>query len=326
MVIQLYQSARDLVQMGRAAKDADEVIRELAGSYAGMPPALRAAARHVMHHPREVGVSSMRELAEKTSLHPNTFVRLARRVGFDGYASMRERFKRRMVDADPGGFGGRARRLRDMGDAGGAPAIVGEMAEALVGNMERGFHGGNARALEGICGAILSARHVCVLGVGAAHSLAHQFWYVTRMALGHLSLAPSHGSQPVDDLAAIGKGDLLVAITFHPYRSETVGAAEFARRRGATIAAVTDSPASPIAGQARWTLLCPTSSPQFFQSQAAATGLLESLAALVVARAPAGTQRRIEAFHRERERAGMYVADRRDGAGKAAGGRRDGRG
>lgn len=314
-MIQLYQNLGMLVQMGRTAAGADGVITALAGSYPGMPPALQAAARHIARHPSEAGACSVRELAERASLHPNTFVRLARHIGFDGYASMRRTIRGETGGGDPGGFGGRTRLLREMGEKGGA-AVVGEMASALAANVAQAFRGRNTRRLAGICDGILSARHVYVLGVGAAHSLAHQFWYVARMALGHLSLVPGHGSQPIDDLAAVGKEDLLVAITFHPYRTETVAAAEFARRRAATVAAVTDSPDSPLARLAKWTLVCPTRSPQFFQSHAAATGLLEALAALLVARAPADAQVRIEAFHAERARAGMYAEERRGNGGR----------
>ena len=61
-------------------------------------------------------------------------------------------------------------------------------------------------------------------------------------------------------------------------------------------------------------LICPTHTPQFFQSHAAVTGLLEALIALLVARAGEDAQVRIEAFHAERLAAGIYEEDARLGA------------
>ena len=300
--------------MDHPPRSAKAVIAALTEAFPDMPPALQAAARQIIEHPREVGVQSMRALAAKTSVHPNAFVRLARQIGFEGYEEMRERFRDFVVADDLGGFRDRARWLQEMAAQGGASAILGEMASAIADNLERGFRKQDAGELEQICDAILEAKRVYVLGLGSAYSLAHQFWYVARMAFEHVGPVPRHGSQPIDDLATIGKDDLLIALTFQPYRAETMGAVRLARRRGAPVIGITDSVTSPLAREADRALICPTHTPQFFQSQAAVTGLLEALVALLVARAGEEAQARIEAFHAERLAAGIYEEDPRLGA------------
>ena len=300
--------------MPQAPQTAEAVVAALTEAYAGLPPALQAAARHIIDHPREVGVESMRTLAVKTSVHPNAFVRLARLLGFAGYDEMRERFRDFLVAEGLGGFRDRARWLQEMAAKGGSAAILGEMAAAVADNVERGFRKQDVRALERACDRILKARTVYVLGLGAAYNLAHQFWYVARMAFGHVVPIPRHGSQPIDDLAQVGKKDLLIALTFQPYRSETLGAVRLAKRRGAKVIGITDSATSPLAREADQALICPTHTPQFFQSQAAVTALLETLIALLVARAGEEAQARIEAFHAERLAAGAYEEEPRLGA------------
>ena len=300
--------------MPQAPQTAEAVVAALTEAYAGLPPALQAAARHIIDHPREVGVESMRTLAVKTSVHPNAFVRLARLLGFAGYDEMRERFRDFLVAEGLGGFRDRARWLQEMAAKGGSAAILGEMAAAVADNVERGFQKQDVRALERACDRILKARTVYVLGLGAAYNLAHQFWYVARMAFGQVVPIPRHGSQPIDDLAQVGKKDLLIALTFQPYRSETLGAVRVAKRRGAKVIGITDSATSPLAREADQALICPTHTPQFFQSQAAVTALLETLIALLVARAGEEAQARIEAFHAERLAAGAYEEEPRLGA------------
>ena len=100
--------------MDQAPDSAKAVIAALTEAFPDMPPALQAAARHIIDHPRDVGVQSMRALAVKTSVHPNAFVRLARLIGFEGYDQLRERFRDFIVADDLGGFGDRARWLREM--------------------------------------------------------------------------------------------------------------------------------------------------------------------------------------------------------------------
>jgi len=46
-------------------RTAEAVIAALTEAYPDLPPALQAAARHIIDHPREVGVESMRALAMK---------------------------------------------------------------------------------------------------------------------------------------------------------------------------------------------------------------------------------------------------------------------
>jgi DNA-binding MurR/RpiR family transcriptional regulator len=295
-------------------KNAKEVTAALTEAFPSMPPALQAAARHIIDNPREVGVQSMRAMAAKASVHPNAFVRLARQIGFEGYEEMRERFRDFLVSDDLGSFKDRARWLQSLAAKGGASEIVSEMASAISDNLERGFVRQDVRALERLCDRILNAERVFVLGMGSAYALAYQFWYVTRMAFGHITPVPQHGSQPIDDLALIGPDDLVIAMTFQPYRAETMTAVRLAKQRGAFVVGVTDGATSPLALEADEAIVCPTSTPQFFPSQAAVMGLLETLIAILIARAGEMAQARIEDFHHERHEAGVYEEDQRLGS------------
>lgn len=297
--------------MSNSLRNAAAVIAALKDIFDDLPPALQVAARHLIDHPREAGVQSMRSLAAKASVHPNTFVRLARQIGFDGYEDLRERFRDFVVTDDIGGFRQRTKWLQELADKGGASAILAGMTEAVADNIERGFRNQRIDVLETACDRILAARRAYVLGMGSAYSLAHQFWYVARMAFDHMVPIPRHGSQPVDDLATICAEDVLVALTFQPYRAETLTAVHLAKRRGATVIGITDSATSPLCRESDIALICPTATPQFFQSHAAVTALLETLVALLVSRAGEEAQARIEAFHRERSDAGIYVEDAR---------------
>jgi len=301
--------------MTQLPKTAKAVIAALTEAFPQLPPALQVAARYIIEHPREVGVHSMRALATQTAVHPNAFVRLARLIGFDGYDDLRERFRDFVVAGnDLGGFRERARWLQELVAQGGSAEVLSEMAETIADNVERGFRKQDVRVLEQVCDSILQANRVYVLGVGSVFNLAQHFWYVTRMAFAHIVAIPQYGSQPIDDLAHVGAEDVLLALTFQPYRVETLAAVRMARQRGARVIGITDSVTSPLAREADPTLICPTHTPQFFQSHAAVTGLLETLVAMLVARSGEDAQTRIEAFHAERLAAGMYEQDPRLGA------------
>ena len=71
---------------------ADELIDKLASAMR-LSPQLRLAARYVMDNPQDVSISSVRALSHAAEVKPNSFVRLARELGFDGYDDFRETFR-----------------------------------------------------------------------------------------------------------------------------------------------------------------------------------------------------------------------------------------
>ena len=285
---------------------ADQVIARLTEGFEELSAQLQRAARFIIENPREVGVHSMRGLAAKVDVHPNTLVRLAQALGFDGYDAMRERFRDFMVTGGMGGFRDRADWLRELAATGGTAGVIGQMAEATAGNLDGMWQRQEAETLEQAADLILTARRVYVLGMGSAYSLAHQFWYVARMAFDHIQPIPRHGSQPVDDLAWLTGEDVLVALTFQPYRAETMDAVRLAGEAGVKVIGITDSLTSPLARASDLPLVSPTHTPQFFESHAAVTALLEGLLAVMVSRAGPETAARIETFHARRLEAGLY--------------------
>lgn len=285
---------------------AEEVLQALTEAHPGFSPQLRLAARFIIDQPREVGVNSMRQLAARAEVHPNTLVRLAQAIGFEGYDELRERFRDFVVTGTLGGFGERARWLARLEREGGTAALVAEMAGATIGNLEELWQRQGPDALDAAADRLLSAGKVMVLGVGAAESLAAQFAYVARMAFGHVHAIPTRATLETDDIQWLGPGDVLLAMTFQPYRTETLAAVSEALDKGAEVVGITDSTASPLARTATQALIAPTHTPQFFVSNVAIAALLETLIAVMVARAGDEARARIEEFHARRQDLGVY--------------------
>jgi len=279
----------------------DLLVRELEG----MSPQLRKAAEYVIDNASNVGVSSIREIAEAAAVKPNTLVRMARALGFEGYEDFRRPF-REELRAGREAFPDRARWLQSIAKGGRHGRLYAETAASAIANIESLFAGTSAEELKAAADRIVAARSTYVLGVGIAFALAHNFAYLARMAFDRVVAVPQDGSLPIDDIAAAGPEDVLVAMTFEPYRSEVVDAVRAARDQGVSIVAISDSRASPIALSADHVFVVPTETPQFFTSAVAAAALLEALMAFVVAEAGADIIANIERFHQRRHRLGVY--------------------
>jgi DNA-binding MurR/RpiR family transcriptional regulator len=283
----------------------EEVVSRLLECFPELPGQLQKTARYIVDHPHEVGVQSMRTLATAAKVHPNSFVRLARHIGFDGYEAMRERF-RDFVRSGAGSSRDRAEWLQDMARKGGASEILGEMASSTLTNLEQMAQQQDINKLEKAVQWMMVADRVYVLGVGAGYALAYTFWYVARMIGDHFILIPRHGSLPMDDITSIGKKDVLLAMTFQPYRSDIIRTLQFANDQGARTIGLSDSPAAVVYREAGLGLHAPTPTPQVFHANSAVVALLETLCALLVAEGGEKAVRHIEDFTNLRWESGVY--------------------
>lgn len=291
-----------------ASASPEALIAHMQAELASLSPRIRVAARYLLDNPNEIAVSSMRQVAQAADVPPNTLVRLAQALGFEGYAELRHPFReamRRGGDTIPN----RARSLQNLSRAGSHGQLFRQLAETSMLNVSTAFASTSAQDLKKAAQMILSARTAYVLGMGSCYSAMHGFYYVGRMAIPNLVFTPQQASVPNDDLLRVGKKDVLFAATYRPYRRATVEAVQYARARGAKIIALTDSRASPIAGGADLLLLAPTSTPQFFPSMLAMVAMLESLLAFIVALTDNDAVSSIEEVHRDRTEAGVYWPD-----------------
>jgi DNA-binding MurR/RpiR family transcriptional regulator len=290
---------------GEADASPRAVMARLQAALATLSPRMRVAARYLLDHPNEIAVSSMRQLAQAADVPPNTMVRLAQALGFDGYDGFRGPFReamRRGSESIPD----RARSLQHVSRAGRHGELFRALAESSMSNVAAIFSSTSPSDLKRAARMIIKARAAYILGMGSCYSSMLGFYYVGRMALPNLVFAPQLPNQPLDDLMRIGQADVLFAATYQPYRRETVEAVRHVKFRGAKLISLTDSRASPIAVDADLLLLAPTATPQFFPSILAMTAMLESLLAFIVSETDNDAVANIEAIHRSRTAAGVY--------------------
>lgn len=282
------------------------ILDRLAAELFTLPGELRKVARYILDNPNEVAVASARGLARATGTKPNSVVRLARRLGFAGHEALREVF-RNDVRKGAVSFPDRARWLQALSDEGRLGGLYGDMAESAITNVEATFAGTNAAAMQAAARTICDAREVYVLGVGINHTIARNFTYLADMAVNTMRTVPRDGTLAVDEVARAGPGDVLVAMTFHPYRVEVVEAVALARRQGVTVIGISDSAASPMVIGSEHAFIVPTESPQFFTSTFSLLALMETLMAFVIAEAGTDVVSNIRNFHQRRLELGLYV-------------------
>jgi len=285
-----------------------QVLDRLANAYPTLSTQLRQAAKFVLDHPNEVAINSMRKLAKAADVAPSSMLRLAKALEFENYEGFRKPFREAARNHE-GGFGDRARGLQESSAGGGSDQLLSAMASANLINIETAFQDNTPAIFKQAASIIRDAEKIYVIGVGGGHALALYFHYVGKMALKRLRLPAGQAGSLLDDLIDISANDAALVITFDPYTSVTVRAADFIRDKGAKLVAVTDSRASPLVPGADALLLTQTASPQFFPSYTAATAVIETLLAFIVSGATSDTVKNIADMEKLRHECGIYWSE-----------------
>ncbi len=286
----------------------NSILERLADELGDLTPEARKAATYVLENPHDVGVSTVREIAQAAKVKPNTFVRMARQVGFEGYEDFRAPF-REAIRNGAASFPDRARWLQDIRKSGDLGGLFADMAEGAIRNLEDTFAAIDADAMRAAAEAVWNSRHVYTLGVGVNNANARNFTYLASTGMTQFHAIPRPGSTAIDDLAWANQSDVLIAMTCRPYRAEVIEAVEVAREQGMTIIGISDSPASPIIRAADHAFVVAADTPQFFPSSVSTVALLETLLSFVIAVASDEIVTRVEKFHRRRHQLGIYAED-----------------
>ncbi len=284
------------------------VLNRLTEEWGALTPETQKAARYVLENPQDVGISTVREIAEAARVKPNTFVRMAQQVGFEGYDDFREPF-REAIRQGQVSFPDRARWLQEISKSGDLGGLYADLLGAAIQNIEETFAGISADQLKAAAQAIWASRYVYTLGVGVNNSNASNFTYLASTGMTQFHAIPRPGSAATDDLAWADGRDVLIAITCRPFRTEVIEAVRIAREQGVTVIGISDSPASPIILQADYGFVVAADTPQFFPSSVATIALLETLLSFVIAVASDEIVERVATFHKRRHQLGIYQED-----------------
>jgi DNA-binding MurR/RpiR family transcriptional regulator len=277
------RAAMEPTPAGAAPAEGDSVLDLLKSRFPGLSPRLRDAARYAIDYPEEIALHSMRVIARRAGLQHNVMQRLARELGFPGYDDFRDRFRAIVADGWQGNWLVRAETMRAHCPPGPNGAMVAAHLDREIDNLRLTYGDETVRALDEAVARMAAARRVYVLGLRSLFPVAYFFHYACRMFSGKTVLLTGLGGSFADDLRNVEAGDVLLALSCHPYAADTVRAVDFAHDRGARIIAITDSRVSPILRPDGVSFIVSNASASLFPSPLPMLSIVHMLVTLMVA-------------------------------------------
>ncbi len=282
-----------------------QILETLFEATPTLTPKLKSVAKVILDNPNLVATTSMRTLARRAGVTPPTVIRLATTLGFENYESFKQVFQSSINQQN---FEDRANWLQLTSATDGMAAIVHEIAESGLGNIKQFFQELDLDEVSRAADIILQAPNVYVIAAGGVHWIASYLHYVGKMAIPQLHLPRTSGNGLVEGLIPVTRGDVILALAYHPYARHGIEASEFALSRGARLIYLTDSKAAPLASEAEVLILQKTASPQFFPSMVAVMVAIETLISVIVARSGERAIRNIADYSEIREKGDFYLS------------------
>ncbi len=225
------------------------MLDRIRASIPALPPAEQRVAKLLMADPRGFATLPVAELAERAHVSKPTVVRFCRSIGYDGLAD----FKLKLAGSVNEGVPFVHRAVDDDDKAGD---LVVKVIDNAVAAMLRYRNAAASQSIERAIEALAEAgrlsgqgRRIEFYGVGnsgiVAQDAQHKFF-----RLGVTAAAISDGHMQVMSATMLQPGDCAVIISNSGRSRDLLDVAEIARRKGATVIAITAS-GSPLALECR---------------------------------------------------------------------------
>ncbi|MCX8225142.1 MAG: MurR/RpiR family transcriptional regulator [Sulfitobacter sp.] len=239
------------------------------------------------------GLQSINRLAECAEVSSPTIVRLARKLGFDGFSDMQDAIREEIG----------ARMKQPLAKLEAAPPsnnrdhIVSRFIEAVSDNINRTLERLDLTEFDQVAEVLSDpANRLYLLGGRITRSNAHYFFNHLQIIRPHVTLLDSSPSVWPQSLLDMDAGAVLIIFDIRRYEKELEKLANLAVKQGASIVLFTDAWGSPIEKHARFCFRSMVEVPSSWDSTLAINFLIEALVAEVQSRSSDQSAERIAAL------------------------------
>ena len=212
-------------------------------------------------------------LGKKVGVSESTVVRFAAELGYDGYPDMQKSLQKMIRNRLTS-----VQRIEVTNDRIGDQDLLSMVLQSDMEKIRLTLEELDRDAFEKAVDAIVSARKIYIIGVRSSAAIATFLAFYFNLIFDNVvKVSANTASEVFENLLRVGEGDVVIGVSFPRYSSRTVQAMSFARDRGATTVAITDSEASPLAPICTYTLKARSDMASFVDSLVAPLSLVNAL-------------------------------------------------
>ena len=213
------------------------------------------------------------KLGKKVNVSESTVVRFAAELGYDGYPDMQRSLQKMIRNRLTS-----VQRIEVTNDRLGDQDLLSMVLQSDIEKIRLTLEELDRDSFEKAVDAIVSARKLYIIGVRSCAAMATFMSFYCNLIFDNVvKVSATTASEVFESLLRVGEGDVVIGVSFPRYSSRTVQAMNFARSRGATTIAITDSEVSPLSPISTYTLKARSDMASFVDSLVAPLSLVNAL-------------------------------------------------
>ena len=260
--------------MARRAQSIEDLLR---GRLDTLTRAERQLAVSLLDGYPVSGLASITQVAQGAGISTPTVVRLAKKLGFEGFGEFQEALRREVAAK----ISGPIAKRESWADTAGPP-LLGRFAEQVVANIRLTLDQTDPATFDAAAALLADpSRKVLITGGRITRSLADYLFnhlQVLRPDVTQLGTAPGVWPHYLLDARP---GDVVVVFDIRRYETTLLRLAEIAHGRGAEVVLFTDQWGSPVSRVAGHRFSAHVEAPSAWDSTAAILLIVEALIAAV---------------------------------------------
>ena len=254
-----------------------DILRTIEENMDGFSKGQRQIARYLLTHYDKAAYMTAAKLGSEVSVSESTVVRFVMELGYVGYPEFQKALQE-LIRTKLTSF----QRMEVTNHLIGDGDVLEKVLMTNVENIRHTLENISREDFRDAVDAIVQAKNVYIIGVRSSAILAKFFSFSLQMVFDNVRLIDTTaGSELFQQVMSIGEGDVMVAISFPRYSKRVIKAVEFARRAGADVIALTDSPESPIAASAQQVLIAQSDMASYVDSLVAPLSLVNAMVVAV---------------------------------------------
>lgn len=250
-----------------------DILSNIQGNLSTFSKGQKLIANYILESYDKAAFMTAGKLGKTVGVSESTVVRFASELGYDGYPSMQKSLQE-MIRSKLTSI----QRIEVSNDRIGNQDILSMVLESDMEKIRMTLEETNRTDFDRSVEEIIRAKRIYILGVRSSAALAQFLGFYFHLIFEDVVLvSTSTVSEIFEQMLRVGKGDVVIGVSFPRYSSRTVKAMNFANDRGAAVIALTDSLVSPLAACADYTLVAKSDMASFVDSLVAPLSLINAL-------------------------------------------------
>ena len=233
----------------------------------------RYLASYIIDHYEKAAYMTAAKLGATVNVSESTVVRFAIEIGFDGYPEMQkalQNYSRNRLTT--------LQRLDIANDRLGGDNLLKNVLTQDMDRIRSTIDYVSPEDFDRAIDKIFSARNIYIFGAMSSNILARFLDNYLQLAFDNvINVQPINSSGILQQLIHLDERDVFVSISFPRYCKNTLTATAYAKKCGANVISITDSPSSPLAEYADELLLAKSDMMSYADSLVAPLSLINAI-------------------------------------------------